>query len=109
MYLFSEWNDYDVFYIVVSRFTKKCRGACIKLYNGCHSQCCEVCKSKTKVQKAVDEIFKGKFKSSNKVVLEEFLEGEEASYFIIADNNEFKFFGTAQDHKRVYEKDKCKL
>ena len=65
-----------------------------------------ICKSKTKVQKAVEEIFKGKFKSSNKVVLEEFLEGVEASYFIIADNKEFKFFGTAQDHKRVYEKDK---
>ena len=41
-----------------------------------------------------------------KLVLEEFLEGEEASYFIIVDNNNFKFFGTAQDHKRVYEKDK---
>tara|TARA_B100000035_G_scaffold204103_1_gene174544 strand:+ start:6416 stop:7693 length:1278 start_codon:yes stop_codon:yes gene_type:complete len=65
-----------------------------------------ICKTKAKVQKAADEIFQGKFKSSNKAVLEEFLEGEEASYFIIADNKEFKFFGTAQDHKRVYEKDK---
>ena len=52
------------------------------------------------------EIFKGKFKSSKKVVLEEFLEGEEVSYFIIVDNNTFKFFGTAQDHKRAYENDK---
>ena len=31
---------------------------------------------------------------------------KEASYFIIADNNSFKFFGTAQDHKRVYDNDK---
>ena len=38
--------------------------------------------------------------------MEEFLEGEEASYFIIVDKNRFKFFGTAQDHKRAYEKDK---
>ena len=30
----------------------------------------------------------------------------ELSYFIIVDNNNFKFFGNAQDHKRVYEKDK---
>ena len=52
------------------------------------------------------KIFEGKFKSSKKVVLEEFLDGEEASYFIIADKNNFKFFGTAQDHKRVYENDK---
>ena len=34
------------------------------------------------------------------------MDGEEASYFIIADKNNFKFFGTAQDHKRVYENDK---
>ena len=40
-----------------------------------------------------------------KVVLEEFLKGE-ASYFIVADKNSFKFFGSAQDHKRVYENDK---
>ncbi len=60
---------------------------------------------KKQVMKKTNEIFKGKFNSSKKVVLEEFLEGEEASYFIIADNNNFKFFGTAQDHKRVFEKD----
>ncbi len=65
-----------------------------------------ICKSKKQVTKISSEIFNGKFKSSNKVVLEEFLEGEEASYFIIVDNNHFKFFGTAQDHKRVYENDK---
>ena len=65
-----------------------------------------ICSSKKKVIKISSEIFKGKFKSSKKVILEEFLEGEEASYFIIADNQSFKFFGTAQDHKRVYENDK---
>jgi phosphoribosylamine--glycine ligase len=65
-----------------------------------------ICKSKKQVMSATSEVFKGKFKSSKKVVLEEFLQGEEASYFIIVDNNNFKFFGTAQDHKRVYEKDK---
>ena len=65
-----------------------------------------ICETKEQVKKKTLEIFKGKFKSSRKVVLEEFLEGEEASYFIIADNNSIKFFGTAQDHKRVYENDK---
>ena len=64
-----------------------------------------ICKTKKQVIKVSKEIFKGKFKSSRKVVLEEFLEGEEASYFIIVDNNHFRFFGTAQDHKRVYEND----
>ena len=65
-----------------------------------------ICGSKKKVLKISEEIFKGKFKSSKKIVLEEFLEGEEASYFVIADKKTFKFFGTAQDHKRVKENDK---
>ena len=31
---------------------------------------------------------------------------KKASYFVIADKKTFKFFGTAQDHKRVKENDK---
>ena len=65
-----------------------------------------ICKTKKQVVKVANEIFEGKFKSSKKVILEEFLTGEEASYFIIVDGKSFKFFGTAQDHKRVFEKDK---
>ncbi len=65
-----------------------------------------ICKTKDKVLKETTEIFSGKFKSSKKVVLEEFIDGEEASYFVIVDKNTFKFFGTAQDHKQVYENDK---
>ena len=65
-----------------------------------------ICNNKNQVLKISNEIFNGKFKSSKKLVLEEFLEGEEVSYFLIVDNQNFKFFGTAQDHKRVGEKDK---
>ena len=65
-----------------------------------------ICKTKDQVYKISSSIFKGKFKSSKKLVLEEYLDGEEASYFLIVDNNNFKFFGSAQDHKRVFEKDK---
>ena len=64
-----------------------------------------ICKNKKQVLKVSNEIFDGKFKSSKKLVLEEFLEGEEASYFLLVDKKSFKFFGTAQDHKRVGEKD----
>ena len=64
-----------------------------------------VCTSIAEAIKKTKEILNGKFKSSNKVVLEEFLEGEELSYFIIADNNSYHFFGSAQDHKRVGERD----
>jgi len=65
-----------------------------------------ICKNKRQVIKKTSDIFKGRVGSSKKVVLEEFLKGEEASYFLVVDKNSFKFFGTAQDHKRVYEKDK---
>jgi phosphoribosylamine--glycine ligase len=65
-----------------------------------------ICKNKKQVLDISLEIFKGKFKSSKIIVLEEFLQGEEASYFLIVDRNNFKFFGSAQDHKRVGEKDK---
>ena len=65
-----------------------------------------ICKTKDEIIKISKEIFKGKFKSSKSLVLEEFLDGEEASYFILADKKTFKFFGTAQDHKRAYEFDK---
>ncbi len=65
-----------------------------------------ICKTKKKAYKVSKDIFKGKFKSSKKVVLEEFLDGEEASYFLIVNKNDFKSFGTAQDHKKVFEKEK---
>ncbi len=64
-----------------------------------------ICDTMDKALKSTKEILDGKFQSSNKVVLEEFLKGEEVSYFIIADNNSYQFFGSAQDHKRVGEGD----
>ncbi len=64
-----------------------------------------ICKNKKQVLKVSNEIFNGKFKSSKKLVLEEFLEGEEASYFLLVDKKSFQFFGSAQDHKKVGEKD----
>tara|TARA_A100001015_G_C14996922_1_gene716591 strand:- start:730 stop:1995 length:1266 start_codon:yes stop_codon:yes gene_type:complete len=65
-----------------------------------------ICKSKDKALKVSKEIFKGKFKSSKKLVLEEFLAGEEASYFLIVDKYNFICLGTAQDHKKVGENEK---
>ena len=57
---------------------------------------------------AIDEIFNGKFGKANNLLIEEFLEGEEISYFVISDGKTIKNFGTAQDHKRVLEGDKGK-
>ena len=57
---------------------------------------------------AVNEIFDGKFGKTSEVLIEEFLVGEEMSFFIISDGITYKSFGTAQDHKRVFEGDKGK-
>ena len=45
---------------------------------------------------------------ANKILIEEFLKGEEMSFFIISDGKSYKNFGSAQDHKRVFEGDKGK-
>ena len=57
-------------------------------------------------EKAVKEIFSGLFEDAGKeIVIEEFLVGEEISYFIIADENNFIELTSAQDHKRIGEGD----
>lgn len=51
---------------------------------------------------AVDACFKGIFGSAGKtIVVEAFLEGEEASFFCLCDGKIAIPFGSAQDHKRV--------
>ena len=64
-----------------------------------------ICNNEKAVFNVSKEIFKGKFKSSKRIVLEEFIEGEEASYFLVVDEKNYLFFGTAQDHKKVGEND----
>ena len=67
-----------------------------------------ITKNFNEAENAIDEIFNGKFGKADRVLIEEFLEGEEMSYFTIHDGEVFKNFGTAQDHKRVLEGDKGK-
>ena len=64
-----------------------------------------VCENKDSALKNINEILNGKFSSSSKVIIEEFLEGEEASYFVLTDGYNIKCIGTAQDHKRIGEGD----
>ena len=63
---------------------------------------------KKEATSAVDEIFDGKFGKAKNLLIEEFLDGEEMSFFTIHDGRTFQNFGTAQDHKRVLEGDKGK-
>ncbi|EDQ05233.1 Phosphoribosylamine--glycine ligase [Sulfitobacter indolifex] len=55
---------------------------------------------------AVDEMFDGAFGDAGaEVVIEEFMEGEEASFFVLCDGETVLPIGTAQDHKRVGDGD----
>ena len=53
---------------------------------------------------ALDDIFSGKFGGAE-CVIEEFLEGEEASFFVLSDGRNVLPLATAQDHKRVGDGD----
>ena len=64
-----------------------------------------ICSNINESNFAVEEIFGGKFGKAENLLIEEFLEGEEMSYFIITDGKTIKNFETAQDHKRVLEGD----
>lgn len=55
---------------------------------------------------AVDEIMGGKFGGAgNTVVIEEFMEGPEVSFFAICDGERAIELGSAQDHKRAFDND----
>lgn len=55
---------------------------------------------------AVDDMFGGEFGSAGaEVVIEEFMRGEEASFFVLTDGKDALAIGTAQDHKRVGDGD----
>ena len=67
-----------------------------------------ICENKKQAIQASKEIFNGKFGKAKNILIEEFLKGEEMSFFIISDGKNYKFFGSAQDHKRVLEGDQGK-
>ena len=64
-----------------------------------------ICENKDNASNAIEEIFNGKFGKAKNILIEEFLKGEEMSYFIVSDGKNIKRFQTAQDHKRVGEGD----
>ena len=63
--------------------------------------------TEAEAEAAVDEIFSGRFGAAGaEVVVEEFLEGEEASFFVLCDGATALPLATAQDHKRAFDGDK---
>ncbi|WP_444667028.1 phosphoribosylamine--glycine ligase [Cereibacter changlensis] len=55
---------------------------------------------------AIDDMFGGEFGAAGaEVVIEEFMAGEEASFFVLTDGETVLPIGTAQDHKRAFDGD----
>lgn len=66
-----------------------------------------ICNDFSEANNTLKEIFENKIfgESGNKIIIEEFLEGEEASVFAITDGNKFVCLPPAQDHKRIGDND----
>ena len=65
-----------------------------------------VAMSDAEARAAVEQIFSGAFGAAGaEIVIEEFMEGEEASFFALCDGERALAFASAQDHKRVGEGD----
>ncbi len=66
-----------------------------------------ICNDLIEAQNAIHEIFENKIfgESGSKLIIEEFLEGEEVSIFAITDGEKFVCLPAAQDHKRIGDGD----
>jgi phosphoribosylamine--glycine ligase len=65
-----------------------------------------VAETEDQALEAIDDMFGGAFGGAGaEVVIEDFMDGEEASFFVLCDGTDALPIGTAQDHKRVGEGD----
>lgn len=66
-----------------------------------------ICENFDKAQKTLNEIFLTKIfgDSGNKIIVEEFLTGKEASIFAITDGEKYVCLPSSQDHKRIGDND----
>lgn len=69
-----------------------------------------ICESFEESKIALDECFRNNTfgEAGEKVIIEEFMVGQEASIFAVTDGNDFVILPAAQDHKRIYNGDKGK-
>jgi len=69
-----------------------------------------ICNDYDSAQKIIDKIFLGKLfgDAGNKIVIEEFLTGEEVSVFVLTDGEKYILLNPAQDYKKVYDGDRGK-
>jgi phosphoribosylamine--glycine ligase len=66
-----------------------------------------IAENRAETSRAIDSIFEGAFGDGGReIVVEEYMEGEEASFFALSDGRHVIPLAGAQDHKRVFDGDK---
>ena len=62
--------------------------------------------TRTQAIETISEMFDGQFgQAGAEIIIEEFMQGEEASFFVLSDGTNVLPLGTAQDHKRAFDND----
>ena len=66
-----------------------------------------ICASRAEAEAAIDDVLTRRVfgAAGDKVVVEEFLEGEEASFIVLTDGEHILPLASSQDHKRVFDND----
>ena len=102
----ARWNTYKRTVIADILYHNEQIPIVIKEDGLCGGKGVTVCKTLEEVLQAKELYRTNHFKSnSNKILLEDFLEGEEASCFVLTDGLDYKVLPYCQDHKRVGEGD----
>jgi len=67
-----------------------------------------ICKTKQQAQAAIDDIMVKRLfgPAGDKIIIEECLEGEEASFLVVSDGKHIIPLASSQDHKRIFDADK---
>lgn len=100
---FASFDNFDN----AVKYTEKCSLPLVVKADGLAAgKGVSICLNGEDVQNALKDIFINKiFGDDGKVVIEEFMEGEEASVFALCDGENFVVLPAAQDHKRAFDGD----
>jgi len=114
---FSKWlmAKYNIPTASYKEFDSSLYNEAVEYLSGCNYPCVIkadglaagkgviICNDFQEAGTAIKDLFVKKIfgKAGEKIVIEEFLKGEEASIFAITDGNEFVCLPAAQDHKRI--------
>ncbi len=95
-------------YEAVKEFLQNKKYPCVIKANGLAAgKGVSICQTYDEAEKALEDLFDKKIfgEAGDYVLVEEFLQGEEASVFAISDGNDFICLPASQDHKRIGEND----